>query len=399
MKKYKIAFFAEILIDDFDGASRTMFQLINRIPKDEFEFIFFCAVPPKQDLGFEVVVVPALKIPFNETYKIGFPFFDKKRITKRLDEFMPDVIHFASPTPLAALAKKYAKENVIPVIGIYHTHFVSYMKYYFRKIPFLIPFFYKLAKKITKKYYDDPDKVYVPTLAIKKDLEINCGINNSKLKLWQRGIDSELFNPNKKDKKIIKRITKNDLPIILFASRLVWEKNLQLLIDLYKLYNSKNIPVNFIIAGDGVARKAAEKQMPNAHFLGMVDHEELSVLYASSDVYFFPSDTETFGNVVIEAMASGLPCVVANGGGPRSFINNGHNGFLVPPNEVHIYFEKIQQLLNDPELNRRFVAEGLKTTRAMDWDYLASIYFKDLKVLSKRKISSFSRSKQLNKVK
>lgn len=399
MEKYKIAFFAEILIDNFDGASRTMFQLINRIPRDEFEFMFFCAVPPKKDIGFEVVVVPALKIPFNETYKIGVPFFVKKRIHKKLDEFQPDVIHFASPTPLASLAKKYANENYIQSIGIYHTHFISYIKYYFRQVPFLIPFFFKIASRLTKKYYDNTDKVYVPTQAVIDDMRELCGIKNPNLQLWPRGIDTTIFNPARKSKPCIKNITNNNHPTILFSSRLVWEKNLQLLIDLYKLYESKNIPVNFVVAGDGVARKAVERQMPNAHFLGMLDHARLAVVYASSDVYFFPSDTETFGNVVIEAMASGLPCVVADGGGPKSFVNNGVNGFLCSPNDVTAYFEKIQQLLNDPKLYQSFVEEGLKTTKAMDWDELSKIYFRDLKILSRSKIISLSKTKQLRKIK
>jgi len=377
MRRYKIAFFAEILIEDFDGASRT-------------------AVPPKQDIGFEVVQIPALKIPFNETYKMGFPYFSKNKINEQLDQFQPDIIHFASPTPLSQVAKRYAKENKIPVTAIYHTHFISYIKYYFRKLPFLIPFFYKLACRLTRNFYDSPNQVYVPTQNIIKELQLNCAIKNPNLKCWQRGIDPLLFNPSKRDLSFIKNITKNDLPVILFASRLVWEKNLQMLINLYQLYESKNIPINFIVAGDGVARKDAERQMPNAHFLGMIEHEKLSILYASSDVYFFPSDTETFGNVVIEAMASGLPCVVANGGGPKSFVSNGVNGFLCEPNDVLAFFEKTQCLLNDQKLRDQFIREGLATTKTMNWDHLTSIYFQDLKKLSRRKISSFSKTNQLS---
>lgn len=391
MQKYKVAFFAEILIGDFDGASRTMFQLIKRIPKAEFEFIFFCAVPPKEDIGFEVVQIPGIKIPFNNTYKLGFPYFSQKKIIQKLDVFRPDVIHFASPTPLASLAKKYAQKNRIPVTAIYHTHFIAYIKYYFRKLPFLIPYFYKMAASITRRYYDDPRLVFVPSQDIIDELKNRCGIKNPHLKLWQRGVDTQLFHPDKKDKVYIKNIVQNEHPTILFASRLVWEKNLQLLIDLYEYYQTKNIPVNFVVAGDGVARKAVAQKMKKAHFLGMIDHEELAVLYASADVYFFPSDTETFGNVVIEAMASGLPCVVANGGGPRSFVKNGVNGFLCPVNEVAAYFEKIQLLLNDATLRNNIIEAGIRTSKEMNWDHLAQIYFQDLKNLSRRIISNFKR--------
>jgi len=395
MRKYRIAFFAEMLIEDFDGCTRTMFQLIKRIPKSEFEFVFFCAVPPEKDVDFPVVKVPSVRIPYNKTYKVCAPFFNKKKITEQLDEFRPDIIHFASPSPLALLAKKYAKKNRIPVITIYHTHFVSYTKYYFRKLPFLIPFFHEISKRLTKKFYNDPNKVYVPTNAIIDDLRKDCSIQNPNLKLWQRGIDAQLFNPAKKDRAFIKGITKNDDPIILFTSRLVWEKNLQQLIDLYKLYEAKKIPMNFMVVGDGVARAEIEQQMPNAHFMGMIDHAKLSVLYASSDVYFFPSDTETFGNVVIEAMASGLPGVAADGGGPKSFMVDGTNGFLCPPNDVFAYFERIQELLANPKLRQKIIYEGLSTVKGMSWDRLADIYFEDLKKMSQRKLPSFPEVNQL----
>lgn len=396
MRKFKIAFFAEMLIQDFDGATRTMFQVIKRIPKSEFEFVFFCGVPPENDFDFRVVEVPVVKIPYNKSYKVGFPYFNKNRITEQLDEFQPDVIHFASPSPLAKMAKKYAKKNDIPVVAIYHTHFISYIKYYLRKLPFLIPLFHRISKRLTYEFYNDPDKVYVPTKEIIDDLRNKCLIQNPNLQLWQRGVDAQLFNPAKKDRNFIKDITKNDDPIILFTSRLVWEKNLQQLINLYKLYEAKKIPMNFIVVGDGVARIEIEAQMPNAHFLGMINHEKLSILYASSDVYFFPSDTETFGNVVIEAMASGLPGVAADGGGPKSFIVDGTNGFLCEPNDVFAYFEKIQELLANPTLRQQFIDEGLKTVKGMNWDRLAEIYFHDLKKLSSRKIPSFREVKQLN---
>ncbi|MEM6965517.1 MAG: glycosyltransferase family 1 protein [Bacteroidota bacterium] len=382
MKKIRVAFFAEILIQDFDGASRTMFQILDRIPKEEFEFIFFCGVPPDKTLGFEVVQLPTFRIPFNSTYRAVFPHFSKRRMRKKLEEFQPDVIHFASPSPLGKFAKEYGLKNNIPVIAIYHTHFITYIKYYLRKVPFLTPFFYRKAIGVTKDIYHDPDLVYAPTQQIIHELKTICGLEGKNLKLWQRGINPNLFSPDKKDNAFLKKITKNDLPTILFVSRLVWEKNLQTLIDLYELSEKENAKVNFVVAGDGVARKEAERKMPKVHFLGMIDHERLAKLYASADIYFFPSDTETFGNVVIEAMASGIPVVVADGGGPKSFVQNGINGFLCPTKEVRAYWEKIQLLLNDEVLRAKIINNALTFTRTLSWEHLVSIYFQDIKKLA-----------------
>jgi glycosyltransferase involved in cell wall biosynthesis len=137
-----------------------------------------------------------------------------------------------------------------------------------------------------------------------------------------------------------------------------------------------------VVAGDGVARAEAERKMPKAHFLGMLNHQDLAKVYASSDVYFFPSDTETFGNVVIEAMASGVPCVVADGGGPKGFVKNGVNGFLCSTNDTDAYLEKIQLLLDDETTRNKMIDEGLKFTETLNWDNLVKRYFDDLKAIA-----------------
>ena len=381
-KKIKVAFFAEILIHDFDGASRTMFQLLDRIPHEKFEFKFFCGVPPDKDLKSEVVSLPKIRIPFNWSYSMVIPHFSKGKIRRELADFKADVIHIASPSALGNFAADYAKKNNIPVISIYHTHFISYMKYYFRKMPFLLPFAYKKSIKMTQDFYRNIDMVYAPSQQIIEELKDICELDGKNLKLWQRGIDKELFNPNKKDKKYLQNITKNKFPNILFASRLVWEKNLQMLISLYDLCKKQGKEVNFIVAGDGVARKEAEGKMPDAHFLGMISHEDLATVYASSDVYFFPSDTESFGNVIIEAMASGLPCVAADGGGPKSLITEGVNGYLCPPNDAEYYMEKINNLLEDEPLKERISKGGLAFTDTLSWEKLAETYFTDLSKLA-----------------
>lgn len=384
MTKLKIAFFAEILIEDFDGASRTMHQLLDRIPKDKFEFLFFCAVPPKADLGYEIVQLPSTRIPMNKTYRAVFPYFSKNKITKKLDEFQPDIIHIASPSPLGKVAVNYAKRTDTPIISIYHTHFIKYVKYYLRKVPKLIDYFTNKIITKTNEFYKDIDLIYVPSTQVIDELQKLAKLKPNQLKLWQRGLDRKMFNPGKKNKAFITNITKNNHPTILFASRLVWEKNLKTLIGLYRLCQKQNLPYNFIIAGDGIAKNELMVKMPNAHFLGAISHDKLSTVYASCDVHFFPSDTESFGNVVIEAMASGLPCVVANGGGPMGYIQQGVNGFLVDAFKPERYLEKIQLILSDNNLREQMILKGLEFTNDLDWENLVNVYFDDVTNLAKR---------------
>ncbi len=386
MKRIKVAFFAENLIDDFDGASRTVFQILNRIPSDEFEFMYFTAVPPQDGkrVKGEIFQFRSVSIPSNETYRMGLPYFSKAKMWAALDDFKPDVIHFTSPSPCATYAKKYGKERGVPVIAIYHTHFISYVKYYFRKMKFLTPFCEKLVCNIMRRYYNDLAKVYVPTGEIIRDLRHLARLKGDNLKLWQRGLDNQLFNPDKRDTAFIRQITGNTNPNILFASRLVWEKNLDALIKLYEYYQMKGDAVNFIIAGDGIAKKELQQKMPKAYFLNMVGHDELSRLYASADVFFFPSDTETYGNVVVEAMASGLPCVVADGGGPKSYIEHGTTGLLCEANDTEAYYEAITKILKDSELQNKISYNGLEFTKQLSWENLVEIYFDDLRRMARK---------------
>ncbi|HBL32329.1 MAG TPA: alpha-D-mannose-alpha,1-6-phosphatidyl myo-inositol monomannoside transferase [Porphyromonadaceae bacterium] len=381
-KTIKVAFFADILIRDFDGAIKTMYQLIDRIPPEGFEYLFFCGTPPKHSFPHKVVKVPAITIPLNISYKAALPRLAKIRLWFALSKFEPDVIHISTPSPLGFFALDYAKKRGIPVLSVYHTHFISYMRYYFKYVPFLIRPAESLIKKWYLKFYNACTLVYVPTRQIIDEL-VSFGIEKKRLKLWQRGLDTALFNPSKRDRSFMKKLTGNDYPCILFASRLVWEKNLETLFDIYDLVRAKGWKVNFVIAGNGVAEAEARERMKNAVFTGFIDHRKLATLYASCDVFIFPSISETYGNVVVEAMACGCVPVIARGGGSQSLVDNGQNGFLCEPNRAEDYIIHIQRLLEDEELRRKMQSAGYRSVGDLSWESLANVYFNDLKSLSR----------------
>jgi glycosyltransferase involved in cell wall biosynthesis len=381
MKKIKVAFFAEILIEDFDGASRTMFQLIKRIDHRRFDFLFICGVGPDRILGFDCLKIPVISLPLNTNYTMALPALAKKKLKKTLLDFGPEVVHIATPSLLGAYALKYANLRDIPVLSIYHTHFVSYIDYYFKHAPFLIGKVKQAIAGTQKNFYNHCDVVYVPADSIRKELEI-MGVENSRMQIWRRGINTELFNPAKSDKAFLHKLTGNDYPTILFASRLVWEKNLETLFKIYDRIQASALKVNILIAGDGAALKAAKQQMKNAIFTGKVDHETLSMLYASSDLFLFTSVSETYGNVVLEATASGLPCVIANGGGSADFIRQGENGFTCDPFDEEDYFRRISQVLGDEQLRTQFIEEGLRSSSCLSWEQLSATYFDELSEMS-----------------
>lgn len=381
MRKIKVAFFADILVEDFDGAVRTMFQLIKRIDTVKYEYLFIYGAGPNKLLGFDSLKLPSMPLPINTSYSIALPVLAQKSLHKKLRAFAPDVIHIATPSFLGNFGLDYANRNGLPVISIYHTHFISYVDYYFKHVPVLIKGLKKRIAKGHKSFYNRCDKVYVPSESIKGEL-CEMGVYPAKMKIWKRGIDTRLFSPYKRGLNFIQRLTGNENPTIIFASRLVWEKNLETLFAIYDLVREKGLRVNLLIAGDGTARKACEERMPGAIFTGKIAHSYLSILYASADVFLFPSVSETYGNVVAEAMASGLPCVIADGGGSRDFIEQGVNGFKCSPYDAAHYVAKIELILNNKLFSAQLAAEGLQRSKELSWEQLAQTYFEDVSSLA-----------------
>lgn len=376
----KVAFFTEILVEDFDGASRTMFQLINRIDQQKFNYFFIYGGGPTQFRNFHSYKVPTFKIPVNDDYCLAIPQLIKKKLELALDKFAPDMIHIATPSLLGFFALNYAKRKGIPVLTIYHTHFISYIAYYFKNILPLVKPTEQWMKKAMNNFYNKCDIVYVPTKSILNELQ-QIGLQQEGLKLWQRGIDAALFNPNKKNLSQLQTITKNNKPTILFVSRIVWEKNIKTLIEIYQQIQAQNLDYNFIVVGEGTAKIIAMQEMPNAIFLGKKSHDELAILYASADAFVFPSVSETYGNVVVEALASGLPCVIADGGGSASLIQHGKNGFKCQPENAAGYVYYLKKILSDASLKKNLITEGLSYVGQLDWNRLSGCYFDDIELL------------------
>lgn len=377
----KVAFFTEILVADFDGASRTMFQLINRIDQDKFSYFFVYGGGPSKFRNFHSYKVPTFKIPVNDDYCLAIPQLIKKKLELALDEFAPDMIHIATPSLLGFFALNYAKRKNIPVLTIYHTHFISYIAYYFKNILPLVKPTEQWIKKAMNNFYNKCDIVYVPTKSILDELQ-QIGLQQGGLKIWQRGIDTTLFNPQKKNVDFLRTITKNNRPTILFVSRIVWEKNIETLIEIYQHIQAQNLDYNFIVVGEGTAKTTAKQEMPKAIFLGKKNHEELAILYASADAFVFPSVSETYGNVVVEALASGLPCVIADGGGSASLIQHGKNGFKCQPENAAGYVYYLKKILSDNSLRKNLINAGLDYAGQLDWNRLSQSYFNDVEQLT-----------------
>ena len=377
-EKTRIVFFVDILERHFDGVSNTMHQLAHRIPKEEVEAIFITTYPPSQDdFPFPVYQCPYISWILYKDYRIGQPG-RMKDLQHILEDFKPQLLHFTSPTLMGRYAIKYAQRHNLPVTTTYHTHFYSYIAYYFGFFKPMEKLLGNIALRLSRWYYTQVHVTFVPSEPMRQFL-IELGVDDLKIEYFRRGINAAHFDPSYRSEELRTSYGLQDKKIVLFVSRLVKEKELDTIIRTYRKFNEHRSDVAFMITGDGPFKGYMEKRMPKAIFTGKKTKAELAQLYATADVFIFPSTTETFGNVVLEAMASGLPVVAAAAGGPKGVITKSEAGFVVEPKNEKAFFEKISTLLDDPELHQKFARNAVKYAQKQSWDALCAGMVKKLR--------------------
>lgn len=355
---YKVAYFAGSMRPGIDGVTRVLYKLIEELNNRNIENIFVSPIiPDKEEQPTLMIKVPSVTVPFYKEYRL--PYFSQKIFENKLLEFSPDIIHINSPCPLGYAALRFGLKHKIPVVATYHTHFASYAKYYYVKS--LESFSWNYFRSI----YNRCETVYVPSLPILNELRSH---NLNTTEFLPHGVDTEVFSPMFKslDWKIKLNITGKK--VLLFAGRLVWEKDLQTFVEVYKILTAKRNDVAFVIAGDGPIREDLEKAMPKAIFLGYQTGKELATTYASSDIFVFPSTTETFGNVVVEAMASGLPPICVREGGAYGIINDGITGLIAEPRNASDISNKIEMLLGNSTLMDQIAVQAFQYAQTQSWN-------------------------------
>ena len=207
-------------------------------------------------------------------------------------------------------------------------------------------------------------EVYVPSESTREAL-LADGLKDN-FKPWPRGIDTERFNPDKRSAAWRARhgIGGGEV-VVLHVSRLVREKRLDTLTAALK---ALTVPHQVVIVGDGPDRGFAERELPNAIFTGFVDGEDLAAAYAGSDIFVFPSDSESFGNVTLEAMASGIPCICADATGSRSLVLDGETGFLAPADDAGAFARHITALVQDAGSRQRMGAAARARALTFSWE-------------------------------
>ena len=236
---------------------------------------------------------------------IALSLFPKKGVVEKLDKFAPDAIHIATEGPLGIAARSYAIKRNLPFTTAYHTRFPEYVKAR-TGIPLALTY------KFLRWFHDPSQAVMAPTDVVKNDLE-QYGFTN--VVLWTRGVDLNIFQPR------TEKVLNTNHPIFLYVGRVAVEKNIEAFLEL-KLPGSK------WVVGDGPAIESLKDKYPEVSYLGVLQQEELAKVYSSADVFVFPSKTDTFGLVLLEAMACGLPVAAYPVTGPVDVIGSSKAGAM-----------------------------------------------------------------------
>ncbi len=357
----RIALFSGAYNHIADGVTLTLNRLVEHLEKMGDEVLVFAPTTREPALKHSGTLVPIPSQPlfFRPDYHVSFGIVGEAR--KRLKEFDADLFHIATPDGLGLSALRYAMKHKIRVVSSYHTHFSSYLQYYHLDV------IESLVWKYLQWFYDKCEHLYVPTESMQEVLQEH-GIDAEML-LWPRGVDTTVFRPERRSLRWRRRLGfADDEVVISFISRLVWEKGLDVFADALELLTRRGVHFRVLIVGDGPARENIEERLPkDAVFTGHLEGADLATAYASSDVFCFPSETETFGNVTLEAMASGLPAVCANAPGSSSLVVDGSTGFLCEGGNEEDFADALEKLAANRGLRFRMGDAAAERSRSFDW--------------------------------
>jgi len=361
----RIALFAGAYNHIADGVSLTLNRLVAHLEQQGVAVRVYAPTvdDPALDHTGTLVPVPSLPAPGRSEYRLSLGITPSVR--EDLEAFAPTLYHIATPDLLGHQALRRAQSTETPVVASYHTHFSSYLKYYHLGLLEAPVWSY------LRSFYNRCRQVYVPTYTMAEVLREH-GIT-SEFRFWPRGVNTDRFTPVRRSMRWRQAHgTGDDEVVVAFVSRLVREKGLDVYADVIERLERRNVPHRSLVVGDGPARDALKARLPNTTFAGFLEGDNLAQAYASSDVFLFPSDTETFGNVTLEAMASGLPTVCADAAGSRDLVDDGTTGRLCPPGDVDAFAEAACELIADASLRDRMSTAAFERAQDFTWSNVLS---------------------------
>lgn len=346
-----------------DGANQALNRLVEYLERHGVAVRVYSptAAQPAFAHAGQLVSVPSISIPRRPEYRLalGLPH----AIRKDIEAFQPNLFHLSAPDYLGSCALKLAEQQGIPVVASVHTRFETYLRYY--GLGWLEP----SATGYLRRFYNRCKQIYAPTESMAKVLRAERMSDD--IRIWARGVDGNLYNPAKRsaDWRASLGIAPDEV-VIAFVGRLVLEKGLAVFADTVDAVCARHSKSRVLIVGHGPERECLQRRLPHAVFTGFLQGEDLARAYASSDIFLNPSTTETFGNVTLEALASGIPAVCAKATGSTSLVTHGENGFLSDGGSVEELSGYVGALISNQDMRRAYGFAARRSSQAYDWDHI-----------------------------
>ena len=355
----RVAIIAEVYLPKVDGVVIRTMNLIRDLRNRGDEVLVICPeVEGRRESPVPYVELPSFPFPDYPEYKIGTP---DDRLTKAIEEFKPDVLHYINPFAFGFRAYDFIQQSTIdlPSVFSFHTLYAEYVKQYALLKPLSSVLWW-----LMRDYHNCAD-VNLTVSSIMKDDLADRGFE--RVHLWPPAVDSSLFSPDRATTEMRERLSdgNSDQPLLITVSRLAPEKNVGFLAKLLKKFPQARLA----IIGDGPQRSELERKFrdTNTNFLGYLKGEQLATAYASADAFIYASETETLGNVLLEAMASGLPIVAPRAGGIPSFVTHGENGLLFTPKDLSDASGCLDRILNDERYRTQMGHSAHRAVREWSW--------------------------------
>lgn len=359
--RYCITVVSETLPPDINGVAMTMGKLIQGLQSSGHTIDLVC--PDSLGTGVALtgtkkrLTVRGMQIPFYRDMQFGFPA--TKRLTRNWTEKRPDVVHIVTEGPLGLSALKAANKLNIPVVTGFHTNFHSYSKHYG------LAMLESAIMRYLRWFHNKADVTLVPTKELADTLEA-AGINNTKV--LSRGVDIMQFSPCHRSESLRQSwgAAGND-PVAIYVGRLAAEKNLDLALEAYCEFKALQPRAKMVLVGDGPLMQKMKNHPAEPIVCGSLSGQTLAQHYASADLFLFPSRSETFGNVTLEAMASGLAVIAFNYAAALHHIEHGINGMLADFHSDEDYLLAARNIATRPEMIQQLRERARVAVQGYDW--------------------------------
>lgn len=367
----KIAVFSDAYLPQINGLTFTLQKMQDYMEKNDIQYNYF--VPSNSGVGQAANIHPvqSMKFILYPECRVTLPVYT--RVARKLDLFRPDLIHIMTPLSLGVMGLKYARDHGIPMTACFANDFAQYLSYY--HLQALEPAVWRYLTW----FYSHAELNFALSQYSAERLRLRA-IGN--IRVWGNGVEPELFSPRLFDAGLRSQYAGPDETLLLYVGRLAAEKEIEVIMDAARLLDARQIRYRLVCVGDGPLRETlSQMDLPRVRFVGYKVGEELRRLYAAADIFVFASRIETYGNVILEAMASGLPVVAVDAGGVTENLRHGMNGIACAPGDAPAMASGIQLLIKDEALRKTMAQNARQHALARSWEHSFDHLFEQFRLL------------------